>query len=577
MNPAFYRKLFINFSEGRSCHIQISRETRILNILCVGLVLLAGVIRLAVKQIGYFSYNSMIFALFAAAASIWILQLQKRLLQPGVRHKLIGAALLMIFWMAVRTVKYDFLSDGHFAARYIWYLYYGPMLFIPLLMFLSVLAIGKPYDKNIDRRWYLLFIPTTAIFVGILTNDLHQKAFFFPAGLAYWSDYNEIRGFVYYTAMIWISLLFLAMLVVVFVRCAVSEKRKRIWVPFLPLLVGAGYTVCILCNVRNLLTRMLPAPEMGCLIFAAFMECLICVRLFPNNDNYRAFWEASSIGAGIMDKDGVVRYQSARSIPVTPEQVQRARNEDVFLENGRLLLKSHTVHGGFGYWIRDISEIRRLNEELKELGNITEEENSMLEAENKMRSERLRIEEQNRLYDDMARRVQKQLDRLNEILDSPPVEEEEFEKTMRYACILNAYIKRYSNLVLLSHQGSVMHSEELRHAVVESLEYVQLCGIKAQCFFDGKENLSGHVVMLAYEILEAVLEASVHSADHILVYLNVSESSLILRMELNVAEAIFFDGSMGKKTAELGGTLEIEKEDATEYLTLTLPAGGESI
>ncbi len=204
--------------------MQISRKTIRLNTVCAGLVLLAGVIRLLVRRTGLFSYNSIIFTLFSAASAIWIFQLKTRILQPEVRRNLIGAAFLMIFWMAVRTLKYDFLPPGHFTARYAWYMYYIPMLFIPLLMFLSVLTIGRPHNKTICRRWYLLFVPTCVIFAGIITNDLHQTAFRFNDGIALWTDYDVTRGFVYYAAMTWIAVLFIAMLFIVLIRCAVPEK-----------------------------------------------------------------------------------------------------------------------------------------------------------------------------------------------------------------------------------------------------------------------------------------------------------------------------------------------------------------
>lgn len=556
--------------------MQVGKKTRMLNIICVILVFMAGALRLLGTKNG-FLYNCLIFALFSAAASIWIFQLQRRLVQQEVRRNLIAAALLMIFWMAVRTIKYEFLPSGHFAARYIWYLYYVPMLLIPLLMFFSVLAVGKPHDTSIDRRWYLLFIPITVIIAGVLTNDIHQMAFSFPSGLTNWNDYKVNRGFVYYAAMISVAVLVVAVLAVVFSRCAVPEKRKMIWVPLLPLLVGMGYIVCAAAGIRNLSTKLLTEPEMGCFIFAAFMESLICVRLFPCNDNYGLFWRASSIGAGIMDKEGVVRYKSENTVSVTLGQVKEAQNNAVLLENGKLSLKSHAVRSGYGYWIRDITEIKKLNEELEELGNVTAEENSIIEAENKMRAERLHIEKQNRLYGDMARGVEKQLDILNGILDSPPEDEEEFEKIMRYACVLNSYIKRHSNLLLLSYQSDSVYSEELRCAAAESMEYVKLCGIKTHCIFEGKEMLSGKSAVAAYEMFEDILEASIPVTDNILVYWKISPGKLMLQIEINIPGGNFPDIVMSEKASALGGALEFESEDSTNYITFTLPTGGGEI
>lgn len=57
--------------------MQRSRETRILNFICVMLVLLAGAVRLLGYYYGTFSYNSIIFMFFTASAFIWIYQLQR--------------------------------------------------------------------------------------------------------------------------------------------------------------------------------------------------------------------------------------------------------------------------------------------------------------------------------------------------------------------------------------------------------------------------------------------------------------------------------------------------------------------
>lgn len=551
--------------------MQINKRTKTINIICVCLVLFAGVIRLIAKPTGLFVYNSLIFTLLTFTIAIWIFQLKKRLLQPDVKRNLISAASIMIFWMAIRTIKYDFLPDKHFTLRYAWYLYYIPMVLIPLLIFLSVLAIGLPHDKPINRKWYLLFIPAVLILLGVLTNDLHQNTFRFSDGLDRWDDSNTTYGFVYYAVMTWIILLFLAIIITVFIRCAVSERKKKIKLPLSILFVGLIYMICYNKFLQNIFLTM---PEISCLIFIAFTESLICLHLLPSNDNYGSFWNASSIGAGIMDKDGIIHYKSEKSYPVTPAQVKQAQNKSVLLKNGEISLHSHAIKGGFGYWTRDISEINRLNKELKELGNVTAEENAMLEAENKMKEERIRIEKQNKLYDDMAKGVKKQLEALSDLLESPPIDESAFEKTMKYACILNAYVKRHSNLILLADQGNIIHSEELRRSIIESMEYVQLYGIKMRCSFDTEGNIPAKSVLLIHELFEEILESSIPGADDVLVYLKTSDNSIIMRIVINAPKELIDDTCMNKELTTLGGILEVEFEENTEYVSLTLPKGG---
>lgn len=555
--------------------MQSSNRTKILNCICIVLIITACAIRLLGHRYNTFSYNSIICMLFSASAIIWIYQLQRRLIQPEVRKNLIVCALLILFWMILRTLKYEFLPDGHITARYLWYIYYIPQTFCVLLIFFSVLHIGMPQNRSISRFWKLLYIPSTIIVLGILTNDFHQLAFRFPQGLENWDNNKYIHGPFYYGAVFWIAILFLAILVIVFAKCAVPENRRKIWLPAMPLIFGIVYCTFFFINPKNLLVETFLMPEFVCFIFASFTECLILAHLIPSNDNYGDFWNASSIGAGIIDKNGVIRYKSKSSIPVTKEQVYKASEQAVFLENGDIVLRSHPIHGGFGYWTKDISTINQLNRKLENLGDVLAEENAILDAENKLAEERIRIEQQNKLYDDIAKSVNVQLDKLSSLIELPGQSEEEFESTMKYACILNSYIKRMSNMLLLFHQNKLILSDELCLAVSESLEYVRMYGIKAHFEHMGKSRLPGECILLTYEVFEAVLESGIPGTDAVLVNLEISNKSINLRIEMNSPKLILPQDFMRDKIKAPGGNIQIETEQLTEYVSFTIPLGGE--
>ena len=584
--------IFIIYSAVRGYDsLESGHKTRNTNIVCLTMVFLASVVRIIIKSDETFysaiSYNSIVYSLFTAALFLWIWQIKRRILQDTVRRHLIAAGLLMIFWMTIRTIKYEFILSGWSACRYIWYMYYIPMIFIPLLMFLSVLHIGLSYDSTISRRWDLLFILAGLLALAVLTNDIHQQAFRFIYGLEAWDEVNIVRGPVYYAAMTWMAILFIAMLVVAFARCSVAAQRRKIWIPAIPLAIGLIYAVLLVVRSENLMHEMFLVPEMGCLIFASFMEILICLGFLPSNDYYGVLWNASSIGAGIMERDGTVRYRAARSVDVSLQQVSDAAVENVLLDNGNISLMSIPVKGGYGYWTRDITEINRLNREIENLGDVIAEENTMLEAENRMREKLMRIEEQNRLYDHISETVKLQLDTINSILDNLSQEEEEFEMTMKYACILNAYIKRHSNLLLLLKQNGVLFGSELKRAVAESLEYVKLYGIKTLFSCRDEGACEGEAALTAYEVFEGILEKTIPGASHMLVFLDICTDGLYMRMEIEVPgemSAELPDGLsdglsagriphnyMASKLSALGGSLETERDGSTEYVSLALP------
>ena len=570
-------KRYVYPKQPGGTRVHTSRRTRNINLICVCLVILAGCTRMFFKQhsIESISRNIIIFALFIAAVCIWAWQIQIRILRLEVRRNLICMAALIVFWMTLRTIKYGFTPLGHFTEQYAWYLYYVPVILIPLLMFLSVLYIGTPQNRLLNRKWNLLYIPAAALVLGVLTNDLHQLAFRFPGGIIGTGNNIYTHGPVYYLCMAWMVILFLAILFVTFKRCAVLGNRNKIWIPIMMLAAGLIYVVLFIGGWETEISRALTVPELGCFYLCAWMETLICIHLFPSNDRYGDFFHASSICTGISDEKGKTCYESARSISVSPEQIGQAQETDVYLHEGKLALRSHEIHGGFGYWLRDLEEVNQLNRQLEDLGDVLEEENSILDAENRMEEEKERLRQKNRLYDCIARDVSERLDRISALIDNPPDGPDEFKKIMTYACVLCTYIKRRSNLLLLGDQHQQISSDELRLAILESLEYVRLYGVSAQGFCRTMGMLPKAVVLNAYEIFEEILESALLETDAILVNLKAEENLLQMRITVSWPGDSFDPQRLQALAKEAGMNLSAQAEEDTQYITLDLPAGGQ--
>ena len=236
-------------------------------------------------------------------------------------------------------------------------------------------------------------------------------------------------------------------------------------------------------------------------------------------------------------------------------------------------MRSHPVSGGFGYWLKDISEINHINAQLAELGDVLEAENTMLEGENRLAEQRSRIHQQSALFDSIAQDVRPQLDQLNILLNTSPQTDSDLEQVIKHAAILIAYIKRRSNLLLLSHERGVIYSSELRLALAESLEYTQLYGAKVHGEYIGEALLPAPVVLLIYLLFEAVLEAALPDLDALLISLEVSDA-VTLRMELSGSFQPFDAASCSHRLAPLHGTLTVEQDAETEFITLIVPKGG---
>ena len=548
-----------------------SRETIIKNIICVALVCAIGIIRLVRDNFPGIASNSITFILFLCSIFIWIEQIKKRLVRRKDRNYLLAMAYMIVFLMFMKTVKYLFVPNYFIISRYIWYSYYIPQTFMVLFMLFAVLNIGKRDDEMINKKCKLLYIPATLIAAGIMTNDFHRLAFKFYGENGKIDTALYVHGPLYYISMLWLAGMFIAMLTIAFKRCTVNENKKKIWMPMVPLLIGVVYTVSFLINMNCYFAIMFKTTEVIAFVFPAFMEGLILAGLFPSNDRYGELWKASVIGGGIMDNTGKRYFTSGNDEFITNEDIIKSQQQEVML-NSDTLLRSYKVSGGISYWTKDISDLNRLNKRLADIGDVMAEENAMLEGENRLEERRIKIQKQNKIYDNIAKSVNTQISKLQTIINRDYENEDEFIKAMKISCVLTVFVKRYSNLLLLN-ENRVINTEELRISIMESMEYLKLCGVRTFINSSKSININGNIILAAYRIFERIIEAAVLSTDAVMVNIDADEL-FKMRIEVNNPGRKADDNMEKEEINRLSGILNVFMEDNTEYVSLSIPIEG---
>ena len=136
------------------------------------------------KLSGYYIHTGLTAAVIIELVFFqWYRSVRRRFPQEGMRRNIGICAMLFLGLNVLRVIKYFFVSPGGTAERYIWYLYYVPLIFGPLMMAHASLYFGKPDDYAVSKKWRWTFLPAGLIAAGILTNDLHQWAFRFDEGI----------------------------------------------------------------------------------------------------------------------------------------------------------------------------------------------------------------------------------------------------------------------------------------------------------------------------------------------------------------------------------------------------------
>ena len=457
----------------------------------------------------------------------WGLSIRFRIVQTHVRRYLLMIAALMMLWLLVRSVKFSI--DNVDAERLLWYCYYVPMLFIPMLSMFVSLSLGKPEDFQLPRWTKLLYLPTTLLLLLVLTNDLHQCVFFFPSGVMSDQDYRYKAG--YFLVVTWEFLCAVVSITMILRNCRIPHSRRFRWLPLVPLVMSVGYAVAY---VRGTHWVWVIAGDMTvtlCLIFASIFESCIQCGLIQSNLGYDELFEATSLPVQITDRALCPQFVSAAMQEPLPQSELRSMQQDSVRLSGDTLLKRHALRRGWVFWKEDVSELNQLRQELEMTRDELRDTGDILAAENAQRARLLKLTEENRLYDMMeaqtARQISMLRDRLTELqrTENP----ERARRLLGQVILIGTYIKRRNNLIFVGVQRGAISAQELRLCLNESVENLNLYGVDCKAFVHGDRQLTIEQAAQAYDLFEAVVEAGLESLRSLLIFIEAgSEAELRL-------------------------------------------------
>lgn len=438
----------------------------------------------------------------------WGISVSKRIIQVQVRHYLIAVSGLMVFWFVIRSMRYFFITDIGIA-RQLWYLYYLPMLFIPLFSLFVAISLGKPENARLSKTARLLLsIPTVLCLLLVLTNDFHQLVFSFPEGEV-WTDINNGYTFGYYIVLGWEILCSLAAFIIMIIKCRLSYRKK--YLPFLLLTASIGYALIYVSGAEwmQLIGGDITAAQ--CLMFTGILECCIQCGLIQTNTGYRAMFEAGSIGAQIVDTDYDTRYASSNAPKLSEEMLRSAESEPAKLDNNTLL-RSSKIPGGHVLWQEDITDITVLLQKLEENRKTISESNDVEQENYKTKVKINTVREKNRLYDRLQAQTAHQIELLDQLLTQYETEgDPEIRRSLlAKAAVIGAYIKRRGNLMFIGEKSNVTDTAELSACLEESFANLELMGVECAIDIPGKNSIYTRDAIRVYDYFEAVTEEAMN-------------------------------------------------------------------
>lgn len=517
--------------------------------------LVGGVLHVVLRNVDFTDCFSQIF--YGCVLLLWSVTISEKIINRKERHILYAVIVFMEMYFVLQICKYRIFFNN----RTVWAYYYIPMLIIPILLFYLSLYINSHESEKLNKRLLLASIPGAFLILVILTNNLHM--WFLKVD----GEKDEIQiatlGGLYYLYWVYVAIMFVATNVILFRKCRISISKRRVR------LLALTYVMCLGIFLLHIvgLTPKINGVELWNIgeLFAFCMICILeeCIKigLIPANSNYKKFFYRTDIPALIKDNKGEVVYTSANAMKFnTP-------SEDEYIQ-------THPISGGSVSYIVNLATVNSQNKEIEDVTEQINVRNNYLKTQNSLKEERASVDARNRVYDRIAGIVSGQITKIDEILNDT---EAEYADRFKKIAVYNAYIKRRSNMELLSQSEKTFSVSEIVTAIAESAEYLKLNDIEVVFSSFAKGNVPADVAILTYEFFEEIAEIIFEEAKMMSVILTNRDEVLSLRVVIDFVKLPFSEKWKEQEVRSCGGKISITKEEEDTIIALSFEKGGETL
>ncbi len=477
-------------------------------------------------KISYFKSWGMPQTIYALLLFFWGSSLGMRIVGKKTKRLFYQLSIFMFILILVQMIKYNFCRRPIYC-RLLWYAYYLPIISVPLTCFRIVCSIGEPEEGKNIKKSHLLWIPCMIFILIVMTNDLHQKVFYFKNGLADYNNYGH--SFIYYIIIAWALIFTLASFFLIIFKCPIDIKKSFFIYPFIPILI---YLIYMLVDNRfhsffEAYPVKLHFQQAMLLTLILFWEACIKLGIIRSNKKHKDYLEMTGLDFTIIDKRGKIIY----SDNVFREDLVGLKSGE-YVDETKIIRKNHLRVGEI-VWVEDISSLVSAKKKLESIKAELKKEEEILRSENEVKEIKARNETKNYIYDKIYLSLSKERDDILNIIKNKEMDRE----SIRYIALKGTYIKRWSNLKIiaenLKNKGfDTISIQELYYAIKESLAQLDFYNIKYEISgFEDSFLIKFDDLLDIYKDFEDQLERLIKGNTFISVVLSTTddETKLILK------------------------------------------------
>ena len=468
--------------------------------------------------------QSQITYTFLIIFCIWFLTLYNRIFDKKLKKYILLICGLQIFWMTVRIIKS--ITSG-VLNNFMWYLYYVPMIFMPTFYYFSSKYITNQETKckNIN------IIISTILVLLVVTNDFHHLVFSPVEENGHY--YHKI---VYYIICAWIFYQ-LIMSTIILVRKQISLKKYyKIILPFIPIILGLVYTILYVKNIAEIRSTNM-SVVLGTLFFVG-LECMLNLKLIPNNLNYINPYKKSNLEIAIISNDlkDILKTNANIDIPdVIIDDLKENQVKERYKLEDDIVYITKKINGGIVIFKKSFKEINKLKSTLLEKNKELKMQQNVLEKKQKVVQDLYEIEIRNQILDEVTDKIEIKKNEINKMLNKMDSVD---RKKLSIIKLWIGYCKRMSNLVISDYNKEKYNKEKIGILIQELLEDANNLKVKGILINNDILECDSNIMLKIYDSIFAVIEelynaeilmSILQNDDYIRIIINVENESESLK------------------------------------------------
>ena len=452
--------------------------------------------------------------------------------------------MLFAAWMLVVSVKYVVGWDP--LIEVLWYAFYIPLLFVPMLCLFAALRVGGLDGRIGVARFKRMLIAVNVALLGVVfTNGLHHAVFVFDPADPDWSG-NYTYGPAYYPVyamMVGQFILFFALLF--------RNARRQ--------LRGTIVTVAFICALAVVygLAYVFRVPFFFSGNFSLSYTWFVCVALelcfdfglIPAFVRYGRLFQTLPIDVKVFSRSpgrsSAPVLSTAHARPVSAQAracVEACTAGAVQLISDAtpdVVYCAQRVSGGIALVTEDVSDISLRRRALEQRHAALRSSCVLLEQERSMRERLCRQESEKALYDEVDRSISEALGKAHELMgQAERLTSDEAIFNLVLAKMLISYCKRKGGIVLERRGDADFEREKLQLIVSELVSDLKAAGVECGALVETGEVLPVDVVSVLYDCLYDFAIASLYCADPVLMmyFSDYNDGAIEMRLTLGTGE-----------------------------------------